>query len=327
MNSPFLFVAATLMREYCFFFFKQQSPPKLTLQKPQVDWIILLILSVVWGCSFYLIKKSLIAFNPIQVASLRVVFSALAFFPFFLKQFRSIQKTEWMKLLLVGLLGSGIPAFCYAVAQTEISSAVTGILNSLTPLWTMLVGWAFFRTGLHAGKILGVLIGLIGATFLIATLGTIDAQVNFFYAFFIVAGTLCYGTSGNLVKTYLTGLSSFKISSIAFVLIGPPAAVILFWSDSIGVILSHPKAFTSLLAILALSLIGTVAASILYFQLVKRTDALFASSVSYLIPIVAVVLGLLDGEIITYLQLVGFILIVSGIYLTRVKTTRQPVGS
>ena len=217
------------------------------------------------------------------------------------------------------MLGSGIPAFCYAVAQTQISSAVTGILNSLTPLWTLLVGWAFFATGMRRNKLLGVMIGLVGAAFLIITLQNLGQSNNLFFALFIVVGTLCYGTSGNVVKTYLAHLGSLKISSIAFVMIGPPALIIFFWSDALDVIRVHAYAMKSVAAIVVLALVGTVAASVLYFKLVKRTDALFASSVSYLIPIVAVLLGVWDGEVITLLQIVGFLLIVSGIYLTRTR--------
>ena len=252
---------------------------------------------------------------------MRVVISALAFTPFFIIHFTKIKKDQWQNLLVVGLLGSGIPAFCYAMAQTQISSAVTGILNSLTPLWTLIVGWALFATGVDVRKIWGVITGLIGASFLILTLQEKGTTSNLLFALFVVVGTLCYGTSGNLVKARLSDLSSISISATAFTMIGPPALVILYLTDFADVIQVHPYAIKSLMAVLILALGGTVAMSVLYFSLVKRTDALFASTVSYLIPLVAVGLGTLDGETISVWQMLGFSLILSGIYLSRGKST------
>ncbi len=276
---------------------------------------------MVWGCSFILIKRALVAFSPVQVASLRIIISALAFTPLLVRYIGEIKKVEWKNLLLVGLLGSGIPAFCYAIAQTQISSAVAGILNSLTPLWTLVVGWALFATAVDTRKIGGVITGLVGASCLILTLNQNGANSNLLFALFIVVGTLCYGTSGNIVKNKLQGLSSLSISAVAFTMIGPPALVILCLTDFVEVTQIHPHAIKSLIAILILALIGTVTMSVLYFSLVKRTDALFASTVSYLIPLVALGLGALDGESITVWQILSFVMILSGVYLSRGKSS------
>ena len=256
-----------------------------------------------------------------EVASLRILISAIAFTPFLIRHLKLIEKAAWKHLVLVGLLGSGIPAFCYAIAQTQIASAVAGILNSLTPLWTLIVGWIFFATVVDARKAGGVVIGLVGATCLIFSLEQHGANGNLLFAFFIVIGTLCYGTSGNIVKNRLYKLSSVAISAAAFTIIGPPALAILCFTDFIQVVQIHPHAINSLMAIIVLALVGTVMMSVLYFSLVKRSDALFASTVSYLIPLVAVGLGTLDGEKITGWQILSFLLILSGIYLSRGKSS------
>ncbi len=270
-----------------------------------------------WGCSFILIKRSLVAFDPIQVASLRIVIAALAFLPFVPAQLQKVRRSHWPKLVLVGLLGSALPAFCYAIAQTQISSAVAGILNSLTPLWTLTIGWIVFKFSRRGSQLLGVVVGIIGASILILAGSSGSSSANMWFSLFIVIGTMCYGTSGNLVKAKLGGLSSITISVLAFVVWGPLAMIILWSSDAWVVIKTHPSASASLLAVTVLALVGTVLCSMLYFKLVKRTEPLFASLVSYLIPIVAVVLGLWDGEQLGLSQFCGFILIVSGIYLTR----------
>jgi len=275
------------------------------------------LLALVWGSSFILIKKALIAFQPIEVATLRIGIAALAFSPFFLTQRIKVERKDWRALLVVSLCGSGIPAFCYALAQTEISSITTGILNSLTPLFTLLIGLLFFQIRSHWMKYFGVLFGLLGAVLLIYYGESDTLQTDVLFASFIIVGTICYALSGNVVKMYLNHRNSFTISVLSITVLGPPALVVLFQTEFLHAMATHPQAWHSFLAVSILSLAGTVAASILYFKLVQITNALFAASVSYLIPMVAVVLGILDGEPLVLVQILGMLLIVCGVYLSR----------
>jgi len=236
--------------------------------------------------------------------------------PFFVRELRKVRRENWPALLVVGLLGTGIPAFCYPIAETQISSITTGILNSLTPLFTILIGALFFKVPATWSRILGVLLGLGGAILIISRSAG-DDDHNLLFGLFVVFGTLCYAFSGNTIKSKLQNLNSVTIGVVAFTILGPPALIILLSTDIAQVFSSDPNVWISFPAVCFLSIFGTAAASILYFKLVQMTSAVFASMVAYLIPIVAVMLGMLDGETITWIHGVGFILIMGGIYLSR----------
>ncbi|MEM7101568.1 MAG: DMT family transporter [Bacteroidota bacterium] len=281
------------------------------------SWVILIFLAVVWGSSFILIKKSLIAFAPEQVACFRITISALAFLPIFLIRFKEIKPQEWKYLIIVGLTGSGIPAFLYATAQTEVNSSVAGILNSLTPLWTLVLGIFLFKQKAILARIIGVMIGLMGAGLLILFGEQATVGGNPWYGLFIVLATLCYGTSANTVKTYLQTTHPLTLSAGSFLIIGPPALIYLGFTDVLTVFETHPDVWLSFGSVTILALVGTVMASILFFHLVQLTNAVFGSSVSYLIPIVALVFAAADGEVLTYLHFLGMLLILLGVYLSR----------
>ena len=282
-------------------------------------FLLLMLLSAIWGSSFFLIKKSLIAFNPTQIMGLRISITALLFLPFLPGQFRKIQKKNWFPLLIVGTFGSAIPAFCYAFAQTHISSITTGILNSLTPLFTLLLGVLFFQVKHSNFKLLGVLFGLVGAVLLITRIQTYPIETNIYFASFIVVGTICYAISGNVVKEFLVGLKAFSISVISYSFIAPIGLATLWLTRVDQVFQSHDMVWLSFAAVTALAIAGTVLASLLYFYLVQMTSALFASLVSYLIPIVAMIFGFFDGERIEIIHVIGLILISAGVYLAQLK--------
>lgn len=282
------------------------------------SWITLLILSIIWGSSFILIKKALISFDAIQVAALRVTLSAVAFIPLLIFQFRNVDWKKFKWFLIVGLTGSGVPAFLYATAQTEISSSMAGLLNSLTPIFTMLFGVVIFKLVFQWSKLWGVLIGFIGASMLLVFENfNSSIDINVYYGLFIVLGTLCYATSVNLVKEVFQNTSSVIISAVSFFLIGPPAAIILFSTDITQVFQTDPNAWEAFFYVLILSLFGTVMSTIIFFRLVQKTNAVFGSSVSYLIPIVALGWGFIDGEILEWYHLTGMGMILLGVYLIR----------
>lgn len=283
------------------------------------NWGILLLLSLVWGSSYILIKKSLLAFTPIQVACLRLSISAIAFLPFFIWQFRTIDWSKFKYLVIVGIAGSALPAILFSTAQTEISSSVAGVLSSLTPLFTLIIGIFFFGTSLIWTKVTGILVGLLGAVSLIVFGQNVGIEGNLWYGLFILIGCVCYAISTNTVKTYLQEMSSIKISAVCFFIVGFPCLVYLITTDIFQVIQTHEYGWTSLGTVTILALAGTVMATILFFKLVQLTNPIFASLVSYLIPIVAIFLGAYDGEPITVLHVLGMVLILAGVYLTNRK--------
>ncbi len=284
-----------------------------------LSWGILLLLSLVWGSSYILIKKSLVAFTPIQVGCLRLSISAIAFLPIFLLHFRKIDWSKLKYLLLVGICGSGLPAVLFPFAQTEISSSVAGTLSSLTPLFTLIIGALFFKAVAAWSKLSGILVGLMGAILLIAFGQNVGIEGNLWYGLFILIGCVCYAISTNVVKEHLQEMSAYKISAVAFFIIGVPSLIYLLTTNIMEVIQTHEHGWTSLGTVTILALGGTLLATVLFFKLVQLTNPLFASLVSYLIPMIAMLLGAFDGEQITVLHLFGMSLILAGVYLTKGK--------
>lgn len=281
------------------------------------SFVVLALLSIVWGSSFILIKKALIAFDPVLVGALRVSISCIAFTPILIYNFRKVNWKRWKVFAVVGLTGSGIPAFMYAIAQTQIDSSVSGLLNSLSPIFAMIIGVLFFKVILSMHKFVGVLMGFLGASLLLLAGGTGGTGGSTIYGLFIVIGTICYGTSVNVVKFYFQDTSSLIVSAVSFFLIGPPAIVYVLFSDFGSVMASHDHAWLSLGALVILSLVGTVISTIIFFRLVQMSNAIFASSVAFTIPIVAMFWGYLDGEQLGVFHFIGMLMILAGVLMIR----------
>lgn len=283
------------------------------------SWLYLLILSLIWGSSFILMKKGLVAFSATQVASMRIFFSALTVLPFVFVSFKQLTKKDVLPVLLVGLTGSGIPPFLYTIAQTKIDSAAAGILNSLTPIFTLLIGVLFFQMLFHWKKLIGVGLGFLGGVSLIfPNLETVGTQQNV-YGLLIVFATICYAISVNTIKTRCVHISPIYLNTMVFSFLGPWAAIYLFSTDFIFLLQTSEEAWTALGYIVILAVLGTSFSSVLFFKLTQETNALFASTVTYLIPIVAIIWGFLDGEVIGWNYLVGIVFILVGVYLTSRK--------
>ncbi len=285
------------------------------------SFFILLALSLVWGSSFILIKKALIAFDPLDLACMRISISALAFTPILFFKRKVIPWKMWKLFLAVGLTGSGIPAFMYFIAQTNINSTVSGLLNSLTPIWTLIIGIIVFKNKMDLSKIIGVTIGFLGAALLILLGKSEGSNANLWFGLFVVFGTLCYGMSGNLVKHYFQNVDSLIISATSFFLIGPPAIGYLIYSGGLTNLEWTSEQTYSFGAILILSLVGTVIATIIFYKLIQDTTAVFGSSVAYLMPLVAMGWGFLDGEPIGLIIILSMILILTGVYLIKKPST------
>ncbi|MGK0363773.1 MAG: drug/metabolite transporter (DMT)-like permease [Saprospiraceae bacterium] len=283
-----------------------------------VNFAILIGLSIVWGSSFILIKKALIAFSPEQVASLRISISALAFLPVVLWNWKKIDWSKWKWLLVVGSTGSAIPAFLFSNAQMQLSSTITGILNSLSPLFTLTFGILLFGAAVIKRKVAGVLLGLFGAIIMTAIAEQGDMSGNLLYGLLVVCAAACYGLSANVVSFKLKEMKSLYLSAASFCMVGLPAIIyLLFYTDFPERMVMNENAQMSLYAILFLALIGTVVASVIFYYLIKKTSALFGSTVAYLMPIVSIAWGFFDGEIINLWHFAGMGLILGGVYLSR----------
>jgi drug/metabolite transporter (DMT)-like permease len=282
-------------------------------------WSLLLILAVIWGSSFILMKRGLFhegqpVLSPWQMASARLLIAWLALCPLLLKHF-VLFRQHWLALLGTGLLGNGIPAYLYAMAQTRIDSSLSGMLNSLTPLFTLMVGVLVFRSRVRAAQVIGVGLGLLGAIGLIITdpkTGSISWSV---YAMLPVLGTLCYGCSANIVKYRLYMLPAAATAALALTFVGPIGAIGCIVTDLPGTLADHPQAWRSLGFVALLAVLSSALSLVLWNALLKRTSAVWASSVTYLMPVVAIGWGSLDGESVSLAQFGMIALILSGVYL------------
>jgi len=251
---------------------------------------------------------------------LRISIAGIAFLPFFIYNFKKIDWSKIKHLLVVGAAGSAIPSFLFAIGQTEVSSSIAGVLNSTTPLFVLILGTLFFGLTLTKEKVWGVVLGLAGATILIFLKPSSESDQesgNQWYALFLILATMCYAYSGNTVQKYFQKISPVNLSAAAYCLVAPLGIIYLLFSDFSITMQTHPDAMTSFWAVTILSLASTVVASVIFFKLVQITSAVFASMVAYLIPIVALGLGVFDGETVSSYHFLGMALILLGVYITK----------
>ena len=278
---------------------------------------MLVFLAVVWGSSFLLIKKGLVQFNPIEVASLRVFFAAVFLLPIAMKRIGRLPKIEYIKVTYLGLVGNFIPALLFAIAQTQITSSLSGILNALSPLFTLLIARLFFKHRIVLAQTVGLIIGFVGSLGLsfINKDGNLGAMN--FYVLFVVGATFCYALNGNFIKHKFDKYTALTLTSVSFFFIGLIALVIIIYIGLPGKIIGHIGEYSeSLIAIVLLALLGTSIALLIYNKLIMMTSPIFASSVTYLVPIVAVFFGLLDNEHLTWWHIGGMVMIIIGVYIT-----------
>ena len=285
-------------------------------------WLYLVILSLVWGSSYILIKKTLIGLTPLQLGSLRIIFTTIILLFIGFSSLKKIPKNKWKWIFLTGYIGSFFPSFLFAFAQTEIDSGVAAILNSLTPLATLIIGLGFFKFIIDSKQIVGVIIGLIGSFLLIYEGSTINPDQNLLLVAFIIAASICYATSVNILKAHLQEVPAISIALGNFLCILPPALIILFSSGFLNINFAEsPEVQNSLFYILILAIFGSAFAKVLFNRFIQIASPVFASSVTYTLPIVAIMWGYLDGESINNRQFLATAIILVGVYLANRKTT------
>jgi drug/metabolite transporter (DMT)-like permease len=280
------------------------------------SWIILIVLSVVWGSSFILMKKGMEAFSSDEVAALRIGIAFLFLVPFYIRYNQINFKKNWKGLVLMGVFGNLIPAFLFTKAETQISSSLTGMLNALTPLFTVLVAFFWFKSRFTGIQLTGILTGMLGAVMLLYFNEGGDVSQNNLYSLLVVAATLCYAISVNGIKHYLSGMNSTEATVGAFTITGPLAIIYLFWqTDFVNDLKIKSIAINSLGYVSILAIVGSALSVIVYNTLIKQAGTVFASTCTYLIPIVAVFWGLLIGESVNLLQMAGILIVILSVYL------------
>jgi drug/metabolite transporter (DMT)-like permease len=284
----------------------------------QLKWVYLTVLALIWGSSFILIKKGLIGLTAYQLGSLRIIFAALFLLLIGFKSLMKIPKQQWKFVALTSVFGTFMPAYLFAIAETEIDSSITAILNSLTPLNTLILGAAFFGITFRRSQIWGVIIGLFGSMLLVFNGAVNHPEQNYYYAILVLIASICYAINVNLIKRFLPDLSALSITTGNFAVLLVPASLILFFTGFFDVI-HVVEVQHSLLFILVLGVLGTGIANIIFFKLIQISSPVFATSVTYLIPIVAFFWGLLDNEMLTFVQFIGAFIILIGVYLSAKK--------
>ena len=287
---------------------------KIEMENKAWQWAILMFLSLIWGTSFILMKRGLESYSHSQVAAFRIFFSFVFMLPITIRNIKVIRRDNILSLIIVGLIGFAIPAFLFTKAQTRMDSSLAGMLNSLTPLFTLIVGILFYRSNARWVNIAGLIMGLIGAIGLMWNGDiTILKSINAF-ALFIVAATICYGINVNEIKFKLVKLSSLEITSLAFLFTGPIAGIFLLFTD-FEPVTKTPDYLLNLAYIAILALFSSVIAVLVFNHLIKFTTTLFATSVTYIIPLFAIMWGIIDGESIRLMQLIWITVILLGVYL------------
>lgn len=285
------------------------------LNSPIGHWVLLLTLSLIWGSSFILIKRGLNVFSFEQVAALRL-FIAFLFLSFIGRKFySSIPTKKLLPLFLTGFIGNAIPAFLFAKSGTFLDSGLIGILNVLTPLFTLFIGLLFYGLKVKKENYYGIAIGMIGTIYLLYPEVDVFNKKALVYSIMVIAATACYGWSTNIIKAHLQELSAVQITTLTFSFLGPWAGIYLYFSDFGTIMKVNPIAWESLGYIAILAVFGSALSVIVFNKLVQMTGTLFATSCTYLIPVVAILWGVLDKEVINSHHLLGFLIIASGIYL------------
>lgn len=290
---------------------------------------VLLLLAFIWGSSFILMKIALFdgvdqpVYPAMDVAALRILFAGLALLPVAIAQISKVPKDKFIWILGVGTFGNLLPAYLFTSAQTELASGITGMLNSLTPLFTVIIAVLLFKTAFSLRQLAGLIVGFIGAIILISDGGNLlqvfssESEISIVACGKVALATMFYGCSVNILKNKLVDVNSTTIASIALAMVMPVAVVALMGSDVIDIFMNHEHGVKGMSAVVVLAVIGTAAALVVFNALIKWTDALTASSVTYVIPVFAAMWGWIDGEELTYMHLIGGVVILLGVALVK----------
>lgn len=293
----------------------------LAMQNKLVGIVLLVVLGAVWGSSFILMKLGMEPLPGVktmthfQVAGLRMLIAAMVMLPFAIRSFTLLKSKSAPYLLIVGLCGNLIPSFLFTYGSTVLSSGFSGILNSFTPIFTVLVALVAFKTRVHWIQIIGISIGTLGIICLVTSGGKLTLANSPTHISAILIGTLLYGISVNTIRNKLSHISPLEVTSLGLFCILPLALSSFLIEDTATVIMHAPYGWFSLGYVLLLGIIGTAISNIYFNKLIKLTSAIFASSVTYLIPLFAVLFGFIINEFITYFQFISMIILLSGVFL------------
>ncbi|WP_237702580.1 DMT family transporter [Bizionia argentinensis] len=277
------------------------------------------ILALTWGSSFILIKKTLVAFSPYEIGAIRVAVSGIILAFLGVPAIRKMPLKTLFWVAVAGFFGNFSPMFLFPIAQQKVSSSLAGILDSLVPIFVLIFGFFFFGIRSKLSQVLGAIIGFIGAASLIFFSEANTEGSQFWYAMLIVLAGGSYAMNALVIKEKIPGLTSIDLTAAVFTFWAVPSLVILYFTGIFENFEMTPERSEALGYLSFLTIFGTAIAMLLYYKLIQNTTPVFASSVSYLLPVVAVIWGVLDGEKFSFWYILGGLLILIGIYLIREK--------
>jgi drug/metabolite transporter (DMT)-like permease len=284
-------------------------------------WIVIAILSLIWGTSYILMKKGLESFSAPQIGSLRILITFLCLLPVAIRNFHKLNRKNIFSILIIGFLGSGIPAFLFPMAQTRISSTLAGMLNSLSPVFTLIIGIFFYDRKVIKSQIIGVFLGLVGAVGLLYA-GSFSFN---YYGLLVILATILYGISSNEVSV-IEGINGLQIAALAFMVISPVAIIYLIFSDFSQVTPTGPW-LRNLGCIIILAAMGSAFANAIFYLLIRDTSPVFGSTVTYFVPIISTMWGLVDNEKLTPSMLISIAVILTGVYIINRSALRRYIRS
>jgi drug/metabolite transporter (DMT)-like permease len=290
-----------------------------------MKWILYIILCLIWGSSFVLMKEGLVTLSAYEVAAIRMLSAGLISLPFVYRSFREISPKQRVYSILTGILGSYLPAILFCIAETKIDSALAGMLNALTPLFVLLIGLLLFNIPLVRGKFIGILIGFGGMILLFINKTGNFRYEELPYLLLVVIATICYGLNVNLANRHLQGVKPTAIASVAFTFL-IPFSIFLLWKEGFfNYSFTIKQNLISVASAAVLGITGTAIATVLFYMLMKRAGPLFSSMVTYGIPFVAVGWGMIYGEKVSIIQVAGLLIILAGVYVVNNVKTKSGI--
>ena len=290
------------------------------MDKRFLNLFLFIILSVIWGSSFILMKEGLVALNPFQVASIRIICSGVVLLPWAIKYIREIPSKKILTIFLAGILGNLLPAYLFCYAELQIDSALAGTLNSLTPIFVIITGVLFFHSKASSNKVAGIIIAFIGSVLLMLSKGSVTYKANFSYGLWIVLATLLYGINVNIFHKYLSHISSLKVAAVGLNLCAIPALIVLYYTGYFNLSFEHNVLMSTFYSAI-LGTFGTAIATVLFYMLVKNAGTVYSSMVTYGIPVVANIWGIIFKEDVGFIQFLCLLFILFGVYITNRKTS------
>jgi drug/metabolite transporter (DMT)-like permease len=281
----------------------------MTEKRKTWHWLVLATLSLIWGTSYILMKKGLESFSASQVGSLRILITFACLLPIALRNLRHLNRTNILSIIIIGLFGSVFPAFLFPLAETKISSSLAGMLNSLSPVFTLVFGITIYKRKVIKTQIAGVFLGLIGAAGLLYT-GSFTFNM---YGLLVVLATIMYGLSSNEVSK-VKGLNGIRITALSFFVTSPVAIIYLMFSDLSAPM--HTENWVKNLCFIAiLAILGSATALAIFYVLIRDTTPVFAATVTYFIPIVATLWGFADNEHFSSSMIISVVFIFAGVFI------------